>query len=293
MHVVEALAVRELKIHHRTEYHFGSQVTVLPHRLLLRPRESHGLRIASFQLDISVPHSLRWQRDVFDNSVTLVSFTQPSALLRITSQVIIEHYDEAPLDFLVEDYAAFHPFAYRAEDASVLAPLSAMAWPDDRVAVAAWLRALGLGARRTETFVLLDKLNRAISQDFQYEAREAPGVQAPALTISLRKGSCRDFAALLLEACRFLGIASRFVSGYHTSYAQDLGPGSTHAWVEVYLPGPGWKGFDPTAGVVTGSEHIAVAVARHPETVPPVAGSYLAAGTVQPALWVWVRVDTR
>ena len=283
--------VRKLQIDHRTEYRFGSPVTLLPHYLLLRPRESHGLRIASSTLTISAPHHIRWQRDAFDNSVAQVSFSAPASSLSLVSDILIEHYDEEPLDFVVEAHAAFHPFRYSQEDANVLAPLCALAWPNDRFAVANWLRALALGGARIETFVLLDQLNRAISRDFRYEAREAPGVQSPAMTLSRRSGSCRDFAALFLEACRQLGLASRFVSGYHTSPPHEIGPGSTHAWAEVYLPGPGWKGFDPTAGVVTGSEHIAVAVARHPELVPPVAGSYLGAG-VRPSMQVWVRVHT-
>jgi transglutaminase-like putative cysteine protease len=282
--------VRKLQIDHRTQYAFGSYVTLLQHRLLLRPREGHSLRIASAALAISVPHTLRWQRDAFDNSVILVSFTQVASELSFTSQIVIEHYDETPLDFIVEAGAAFHPFSYSPEDANVLAPLCAMAWPSDRPAVAAWLQTLGLGAQRVETFVLLDQINRAIRRDFRYEAREAAGVQSPALTLARRTGSCRDFAALFMETCRHLGIASRFVSGYHTSFAQEVGPGATHAWAEVYLPGPGWKGFDPTAGELTGSEHIAVAVARHPETVPPVAGSYLGPSGPAPVLSVSVLV---
>jgi len=206
------------------------------------------------------------------------------------SQVLIEHYDDAPLDFLVEDYAAFHPFAYLAQDSADLAPLLPMTWPDDRVTIDRWLRSLSLGSRRLETFVLLDQLNRAIRRDFRYQGREEPGVQSPAQTVSRGSGSCRDFAALFVDACRLLGLASRFVSGYHTSYANEAGGGSTHAWAEVYLPGPGWKGFDPTAGVLTGSEHIAVAVARHPEAVPPIAGGYLGPAEPRPSMFVSVKV---
>jgi transglutaminase-like putative cysteine protease len=152
------------------------------------------------------------------------------------------------------------------------------------------LRGLALGSSRIDTFSLLDQLNRVIRRDFRYQAREEPGVQSPALTLSRGSGSCRDFAALLLDATRQLGFASRFVTGYHTSYANEAGAGSTHAWAEVYLPGPGWKGFDPTAGVVTGSEHIAVAVAGHPQSVPPVAGSYVGPAEPRPSMFVSVRV---
>ena len=284
--------LRTLQIEHITEYEFGLNVTLLPHRLLLRPRENHGLRIASSTLAIVPAPTLRWQRDAFDNSVALVSFTTPSSSLRFVSQVIIEHYDEAPLDFIVDDYAAFHPFSYRPEDALVLAPLRTMAWPNDGATITAWLQRLGLGSGRLETFALLDQLNRAIHRDFCYQAREEPGVQSSALTLTRATGSCRDFAALFVDTVRHLGIAARFVSGYHTSYANEPGAGATHAWAEVYLPGPGWKGFDPTAGVVTGSEHIAVAVARHAETVPPVAGSYLGPAEPRPRLSVSVKVTS-
>lgn len=285
------LGVRRLQIDHLTEYRFAAPVVLLPHRLMLRPRENHSVRITSSLLSISPGHTLRWQRDALDNSVAVASFTAESALLQIASKIQIEHYDDTPLDFVVEDYATTHPFAYTSEDTARLAPLRAMAWFQDYGVVEQYLRSLGLGTGPRETFVVLDTLNRAIARDFRYQAREDQGVQSPATTLALRSGSCRDLAALFLDSCRLLGLASRFVSGYHTSYASELGSGSTHAWVETYLPGPGWTGFDPTAGVVTGSEHIAVAVARHPETVPPVAGSYLGPAHPRPILEVSVHVS--
>jgi transglutaminase-like putative cysteine protease len=283
--------MRKLQIDHLTEYRFASEVTILPHRLLLRPRESHHLRIASSALAISPANYVSWQRDVFDNSVAVAHFTLPASSVKITSQVVIEHYDEAPLDFLVEDYAAFHPFTYLPDEGTDLASLLLMTWPGDRVHIDAWLRNVSPRSPRIETFTLLDQLNRAISRDFRYQRREEPGVQSPAQTLSSGSGSCRDFSALFLDACRVLGFASRFVSGYHTSYANEAGDGSTHAWAEVYLPGPGWKGFDPTAGLVTGSEHIPVAVARHPETVPPIAGGYVGPAGLRPSMLVSVSVN--
>jgi transglutaminase-like putative cysteine protease len=109
--------------------------------------------------------------------------------------------------------------------------------------------------------------------------------------LASNSGSCRDFAALFMEACRYLGLASRFVSGYLFAPSTEAGNASTHAWAEVYLPGAGWKGFDPTSGVVAGNKYIAVAVARHPEAVPPVAGSYLGPTGQQPTLNVAVQVS--
>ena len=154
------------------------------------------------------------------------------------------------------------------------------------------IREDGLGLRQPmETFVLLDRMNREIAGRFLYQMREEPGVQPPALTLASNSGSCRDFAALFMEACRFLGLASRFVSGHLFAPATAAGNASTHAWAEVYPPGAGRIGFDPTSGEVAGNKHIAVAVARHPEAVPPVAGSYLGTPNQRPVLTVAVRVS--
>lgn len=281
--------MKRLQIDHVTEYRFGAVVTLLPHRLLLRPRENHNLRLVSSTLDILPAYGIRWQRDVLDNSVAVITFAEGAAQLRIASKVVIEHYEEAPLDFLVEEFAVRHPFQYRAHDVLDLAPFCTPTWPQDRAEVMAWLSGLSLGAGPIETFLLLDRLNHAIHGRFRYQVRELPGVQSPRVTLASGSGSCRDFAALFMESCRHLGLACRFVTGYNLSYA-DVGDGSTHAWAEVYLPGPGWKGFDPTAGVVAGSSHIAVAVAHHPETVPPVAGSFLGPASPAPSMHVTVRV---
>jgi len=165
-----------------------------------------------------------------------------------------------------------------------------MVYPGDQPDIAHWLDGLGL-RRPMETFMLLNQINRAIADGFRYQMREEPGVQPPAQTLECNSGSCRDFAALLMDACRHLGLASRFVSGYLHTPGSNTGNAATHAWAEVYLPGAGWKGFDPTSGEVTGNHHIAVAVARHPEAVPPVAGSYLGRPDQHPSLSVAVRVS--
>jgi transglutaminase-like putative cysteine protease len=279
-----------INISHSTEYRFPSPVTLLPHRLLLRPRENHNVRIESSVLKISPAHTLQWKRDALDNSVALVGFSEPADRLRVASGVVIQHYEENPFDFLLDDYAVMHPFNYVEEDRAVLAPFQQSVYPSDRDAVQRWLDGLGL-PQAMQTFALLDRLNREIAGRFQYQMREQPGVQPPSLTLASNSGSCRDFAALFMEACRSLGLASRFVSGYLFAPATAAGNASTHAWAEVYLPGAGWKGFDPTSGVVTGNQHIAVAVARHPEAVPPVAGSYFGPGDQQPMLQVAVQVN--
>jgi transglutaminase-like putative cysteine protease len=282
--------MRRISISHITEYLFPNPVSLLPHRLLLRPRENHNVRIESSILEISPTHTLQWKRDVLDNSVAVVSFGEPADLLRIFSSVVIQHYEDNPFDFLVDDYAVIHPFDYSSDEQTDLAPFRTTVYPDDQEAIQRWLDGLGL-QWPLETFTLLDRMNREIASRFFYQMREEQGVQPPALTLARNSGSCRDFAALFMEACRHLGLASRFVSGYLYAAATEAGNASTHAWAEVYLPGAGWKGFDPTSGEVTGNRHIAVAVARHPEAVPPVAGSFIGPPGLLPLLSVSVMVS--
>ena len=281
--------MRRLRINHLTTYQFASPVTLQPHRLLLRPREGHDVRIESSRLDISPAHRIQWYRDVFDNSVAVVSFREIAQRLTIDSEAIIQHYDEAPLDFIVEDYAVRYPFEYPPQERADLAPFQQPIYPHQQPLLGDWFKNLGLLRGKVETYVLLDGLNRTIAGNFQYIVREEPGVQSPAQTLANHAGSCRDYATLFIETCRHLGLASRFVSGYSHVPALGAGNAATHAWAEVYLPGPGWKGFDPTAGELTGSRHIPVAVARHPEAVPPVAGSFIGLNII-PRLTVAVQV---
>lgn len=283
--------MRRLKISHTTEYRFGTPVALQPHRLRLRPLESHNLRIESSTLEILPTHSIRWYRDALGNSVATATFNGISDTLRVLSEVIIAVYDDTPLDFLMDDYAVTYPFIYEIAEQPDLAPFEQNVYPDDRPLLEKWLMTQGLLQQPIETFTLLNKLNCAIANQFTYQIREEEGVQSPATTLRLNSGSCRDFAAFFIEACRHIGLASRFVSGYLHMPNNEEGNASTHAWAEVYLPGPGWKGFDPTSGLITGNQHIPVAVARHPESVPPVSGSFIGPAGQVPKLTVSVRVS--
>jgi transglutaminase-like putative cysteine protease len=281
--------MQRLRIQHLTEYLFPVPVTLNAHRLLIRPREGHDVRIESSKLNISPAYKIKWQRDVFDNSLAVVSFLKAADKLTIASEVVIQHYEQAPFDFMVDDYAVNYPFTYALNEQVDLATFQQPVFPNDQLAVGNWLQQLGVYGM--ETFGLLLKLNQAIHSQFRYQMREEAGVQSPAQTLLQGSGSCRDYATLLIEACRYLGLASRFVSGYLHAPATEAGNATTHAWVEVYLPGAGWKGFDPTGGEVTGNHHIAVAVARNPEAVPPVSGSFIATGLVIPTMLVNVQVN--
>ncbi|QSA97755.1 transglutaminase family protein [Methylococcus sp. EFPC2] len=282
--------MRRLQIKHVTTYQYAETVTLLPHKLLLHPREGHDVRIESNDLAIYPAHDLRWQRDVYDNTVAVATFTEPGNRLCIDSRIVLQHYDDRPLDFWVADHAVRYPFLYDpAEYADLCAYILPIYSPAEPL-VNTWLQAFWQPGQGVETYVLLDRINRAIARDFTYRQRDEPGVQTPATTLAKRAGSCRDFAALFCESCHYLGLAARFVSGYQCSPLYARGLGATHAWSEVYLPGAGWKGFDSTNGQLVGNEHIVLAVGRHPESVPPVSGSFLAATRQSPVMQVVVEV---
>lgn len=280
--------MQRFKILHRTYYNFSAPVQLGPHQLRLRPREGHELRIESSKLEINPPATLRWQRDVENNSVAIATFTAPARQLAIESQVVIQQYNEVPLDFLLADYAADYPFAYPPQDWALLASYAECPGGPRPGALAEWVAGLWSPGESIQTYSLLQRLNTGIRQTMRYQLREEPGVQSSAETLSRGTGSCRDFAVLFMETARCLGLAARFVSGYLHAPPSPANFGATHAWAEVYLPGAGWKGFDPTIGAMAGSDHIPVAVARLPESVPPVAGTFVGPPGSNLSVGVWV-----
>jgi transglutaminase-like putative cysteine protease len=282
--------MKRLRIQHQTQYRFSSPVRLGPHRLFLRPREGHDLRIAASALTISYQPVITWRRDFFDNVLAVAGFGNEAVdALNLASVVEVELYDELPLNFIVEERAVRFPLAYDAEELDALGAYLKPVYPDDRQ-LWAWLepyRGLPIG---TETFTVLDRINHRIHREFRYQARSEEGVRPPGLTLHLGEGACRDFAALMMESCRRLGIAARFVSGYVHGPATEAGGAATHAWTEVYLPGAGWKGFDPTEATVVGPDHIPVAVHNHPQAIPPVSGSFMGRADVGSTLAVEMRI---
>lgn len=282
--------MRRIQIQHLTRYHYADTVTLLPHTLHLRPREGHDIRVQSSRLDISPDFSIRWKRDVYGNSVAVVDFQQPAKDLVISSKVVVEHYEEEPLEFVLEDSARRFPFVYDPAERIDLAPYQSAIFPDDQAVLEDWIADICNPGGGGDTIGMLNLMNTKIANLLYYQVREEPGVQSPAQTLSTGTGSCRDFATLFIEICRHCGFASRFISGYVMNEAVPEGHTATHAWSEVYLPGSGWRGFDSTSGLVVSGDHIAVAVHRHPEAIPPVAGSFVGSANTQPELSVDVRV---
>jgi transglutaminase-like putative cysteine protease len=281
--------MRRIRILHATRYEYAQRVELMPHTLHLRPREGHDIRIESSRLAIGPEFNIHWQRDVFGNSVAMATFPEPAIELAITSEVVVEHYEDQPLDFVLEEHARRFPFRYDPLEQIDLIPYQLALFPQDSGVIRDWLADLYRHGDLTDTAQLLEQINARINNRLQYTVREEPGVQGPARTLELGLGSCRDFATLLMEACRHVGLASRFVSGYLVSDPMD-GHTSTHAWCEVYLPGSGWRGFDPTIGKTVSGDNIAVAVHRHPEAVPPIAGSFVGPADPPPRMSVDVQV---
>jgi transglutaminase-like putative cysteine protease len=267
--------MQKIQINHQTRYTYSAPVSLGPHRLFIRPREGHDIRVASSRLEITpAPVSTTWHRDVHGNSVATVVFGDPTDALSILSEVNVEHYDEQPLDFSIEDRAAKFPFVLTPAERMDLLPYLTPSYPDDQAQLDQWTQSFWKAGATADTYALLNEINSSIAKNFSYARREEPGVQRPSQTLSTLSGSCRDFATLMIEACRFLGLPARFVSGYASTEDIPAALGSTHAWTEIYLPGAGWKGFDSTGGVIVGPKHIAIAVGRDPESLPPITGSF-------------------
>lgn len=264
-----------LTVRHSTVYTYREPVELGEHRMMFRPRESHDLRLIQSNLDISPrPVSLRWLHDVFDNSVAVATFEGSTSELRFDSAVTLEHFETSLPDYPLEEYARTYPFRYSDEDFPNLARALCRQHPDDLVS--RWALQFLDDAHATGTMKVLRAITHGIREQFIYTRRVEKGVQTPAETMRKKRGSCRDFALLMMEAARSLGIAARFASGY--IYVPDFsgvtGGGATHAWMQAYLPGAGWVDFDPTNSIVGNRNLIRVAVAWAPEYALPLWGTY-------------------
>lgn len=281
--------MKRLQITHLTEYHYQSPVTFTPHRALVRPREGHDVHIESSRLEISPAANIRWIRDMYGNSIAILEFLEPASQLRLLSEVVVAHYDEAPLDFVIEPDAVSYPFQYQMDEQAELIPYRLSAYPRGAAGLRDWLLQLYKPGQLIGTFELLSRLNTAIFESFTYVRREEPGIQSPAETLAKGTGSCRDFATLMMEAARHWGFGARFVSGYLQVAPTEDQHGATHAWTEIYIPGAGWRGFDPTNNTIAGSQHVSVAVVRDPERAAPLSGSWIG----EPGAFAGMHVDVR
>jgi transglutaminase-like putative cysteine protease len=285
-----------LKVHHTTEYRYSEPVGLGEHRLMFRPRESHDLRLLTTRLEITPePATFRWVHDVFDNSVAVATFKGTTAMLRFESTVTLEHFETQIPEYALEEHAQTYPFRYCDEDFPNLGRALAPHYPN--VEVKRWALQFLDASSSTGTMTLLRCMTLGIKKDFEYTCRIEKGVQSPSETLETRRGSCRDFAVLMIEAARSLGLAARFVSGYiftpQKDAKQSLGGGATHAWMQVYLPGAGWIDFDPTNSIVGNRNLIRVAVAWDSKEVLPLWGTFVGEASSFLGMDVTVTVTER
>lgn len=282
-----------LNIHHRTTYSFRNNVSLSPHRLMLRPREGRELRLLSHEISICPEAELAWSNDVFGNAIASATFQTPSDRLVVDSMATVDLTASAWPVFDIAVSAINYPFLYTDSDWTDLGGLAVQQCEDVDFRLATWARAFVAG-RPTDTLSLLKDISLGITSSISYQSREEEGTQVPLVTLDRGWGSCRDFAVLFVEAVRSLGFGARIVSGYlfnpDSSLTGSTDHGSTHAWAEVFVPGAGWITFDPTNRSMGGANLIPVAVTRDIAQAVPISGGFMGASDAFLSMEVTVEV---
>jgi transglutaminase-like putative cysteine protease len=280
-----------LRIEHHTTYLYARPVHFGRHRLVLRPREGHDVRVVEMTLDIRPAHRLAWSRDVFGNSVAIVDFTEPSDRLEIFSRVVVERTSPYPIEMPHAALRVPFPVVYDPLETTIAGAYQTPSYPDDADELRDWLERDLPADRRTDGEQAIFALGEVVNGRIKYLRRNEKGVQTPSQTLQLGSGSCRDMATLMMDAARTLGLAARFASGYLHCMASEAGRASTHAWTEVYLPTVGWHGYDPTLGAPTSLKHVVTGVSNHPRGVMPVSGMFHGASSDYREMTVEVRTE--
>jgi transglutaminase-like putative cysteine protease len=280
-----------LTIRHVTVYHYKQPVAFGEHRMMLRPRDDEDQKVLESVLEITPePSQLSWTRDIFGNHVATARFADRASELRFESTIRLDHTPGGFHEADIEDFARTYPFAYGAEDRKGLARFIASLSQHPRLNhwAVKFLRKDG----SADTRDLLVEMTQTIKQTFRHLARYEKGIQHPVRTLKLGSGSCRDLAVLMIAALRSLEIAARFVSGYlHLADDEDrVTGGNTHAWVQVYVPGPGWVDFDPSSGLVGNQKLVRVAVVHKPCEAIPLQGTWIGTASDHLAMKVAVKV---
>ncbi|MFT4676420.1 MAG: transglutaminase-like putative cysteine protease [Patiriisocius sp.] len=289
----------QYSIVHTTIYDYHSAVSFGEHRVMFRPRDSHDLRVLATDLQVSPEADISMIQDTNSNSIALVRPQGESSQLKIVCSFTIEHATTPNLELPLLLSAAVFPWTYSDEERLDLEPYMRPHYDHDDSTIDQWARQFFNPEGLTYTRALLNSMNQHIRNNFTYQSREDEGTQSPVTTLRLGTGSCRDFAVLMMEAARRLGIATRFVSGYLYDPMLDsgadgcpatVGAGSTHAWLHAYLPGAGWVPFDPTNNILGGTQLIRVGVSRDPRQAVPISGSWSGDAKAFKALTVNVQV---
>jgi transglutaminase-like putative cysteine protease len=268
-----------LTIRHTTIYRYRRPVAFGEHQMMLRPLQSHDQRLIDAKLVITpTPINIRRRLDAFGNHVDIVGSVGRAQELRFDSTMRLDQSYTEVDELDIEGFARVYPFTYKAEEMPDLVRFAERHYVDPDFRVERWTRRFLRKDRPTETLELLFNLTYGIERTFKHVRRHEKGIQTPLQTLELGSGSCRDLAMLMIEAVRSLRMAARFVSGYlhipDEGGKEYVGGGNTHAWVQVYLPGPGWVDFDPCNGIVGNRDLVRVAVVRDPRHAIPLHGTW-------------------
>jgi transglutaminase-like putative cysteine protease len=284
--------MNRLRIIHETIYRYSRPVEFGPHRLVLRPREGHDLRVEEMNLELEPDYELEWSWDIFGNSVATAFFFAPARTLRIKNTLLLQRI--SPFSRRVPEalLRPHYPLEFSSLERRIIEAYRDPIYPDDAVAITDWLNAEIVATKFDHADVLAAALNEKIYRSLQYRLREEKGVQTPRETLARGSGSCRDLATLLLECWRVLGFPARFASGYLDCAASEAGIASTHAWAEVYLPEIGWVGFDPTLGAFTSEQHVVTGVSNHPRGAMPITGTFYGERAVYEGMEVTVKTES-
>lgn len=264
-------------VQHQTKYSYDRAVFLSPHLIRLKPAAHALASIETYSLHITpTSHQLRWQQDPFGNFVARVDFHQPVTELIVDVKLLATLNTANPFDFLIDDYAQSYPFEYEAQLKKDLC--SYLEVSDTGLLMTQWLNGIDRSTQEVISFLII--VNQKIHEHISYTVRMEPGVQNSEQSLETALGSCRDSAWLLVQVLRNLGLAARFVSGYlvqlnTTEEGLDKNGDlvSLHAWAEVYIPGAGWIGLDPTGGLLTTESHIPLACTSNPASAAAVTGN--------------------
>lgn len=293
----------KLQIEHLTKHRYERSVSFNDHALFLRPLDSHRRHVSRFEVQTTPASSQRWVRDAYGNLVLRCNFgLTESKVLAFKTMIELSVDEDNPFDFILESYATAYPFRYREPDLSSLKSyLDAQATTGAAKSLDWFYTVVPHPSTHPDVVQFLSDLNAAIRREIRYVRRDEEGIQNPDTTIQLQSGSCRDMAVLFIAILRQLGFAARFCSGYlyvpsaeeGGTFSENRAEGSMHAWAEVYLPGAGWKGFDPTNGILANSFFIPCGVSHDPQNVNPIQGCYYSKRPAASTMEVDLKIERR
>lgn len=259
----------KVRIDYQTQYAYAEPVSFSLHLFRLFPKTGRHLAVQRLAFQTNAGADVHYRRDLFDNEIASVFYPGKSALLAASLQIDLDVQERNPFGFILAKHALDFPFAYAPREAEVLAPYLRSSGP---LVLPFWTAP----EAPRDTVETLVSLNEALHKNIAYERREEGAAHAAAETLRLAGGSCRDYAVLLADVARGLGVAARLASGYLCEFegGKKVAAGALHAWTELYLPGAGWIGFDPTNGYLCNHYHLTAAVGLTPDDISPIAGTF-------------------